>query len=57
MHFSQETTDMSEIKALIATAAAVDPLTLAILFIGLISLGVIWLASIALGGMTRSSRK
>jgi hypothetical protein len=57
MHFSQETTDMSEIKALIATAAAVDPLTLAILFIGLISLGVIWLASIALGGMTRSPRK
>lgn len=48
---------MSEIKALIATAATVDPLTLAILFIGLISLGVIWLASIALGGITRSSRK
>ncbi|MFZ2525761.1 MAG: hypothetical protein WAW87_10685 [Candidatus Ferrigenium altingense] len=41
---------MSEIKELIAIAAATDPLTLAILFIGLIGLGLIWLASIAIAG-------
>ena len=48
---------MSDIKALIVTAATMDPLTLAILFIGLISLGVIWLASIAIGGGTKGPRK
>ncbi|MFZ3019550.1 MAG: hypothetical protein WA056_13960 [Gallionella sp.] len=48
---------MSEIKELIAIAAAMDPLTLAILFIGLISLGLIWLASIAIGSESRKSRK
>ncbi len=42
---------MSGIKELIAIAASMDPLTLAILFIGLISLGLIRLVSIAIGRM------
>jgi hypothetical protein len=49
--------DMSEIKELIGIATGIDPLTLAILFIGLISLGVIWLASIAITSANRNSRK
>lgn len=48
---------MSDIKELFAIAATIDPLTLAIMFIGLISLGVIWLASIALGRSPKRSIK
>jgi len=47
---------MSGIKEVFAIAATMDPLTLAILFIGLISLGLIWLASIAIGRMERSQK-
>lgn len=46
--FNARRKPMSEIKELISIAAATDPLTLAILFIGLIGLGLIWLASIAI---------
>ena len=48
---------MFEIRKLIAIAAATDPLVLAILFIGLMGLGLIWLTSIAIIGMKRSPRK
>ena len=42
--------------SLIAAIAGVDPLTLAILFIGLTSLGVIWLAGIIVRNL-REDRK
>lgn len=48
---------MSEIKKLLDIAATIDPLSLAILFLGLVSLGVIWLASIAITNNHRSRRK
>ncbi|OTP70435.1 hypothetical protein [Caballeronia sordidicola] len=43
--------------ALINAIAKVDPLNLAILFVGLSSLGVIWLASIAIRNNNRGAKK
>lgn len=48
---------MPEINTLITAVAAMNPLSLAILFIGLISLGVIWLASIAIASATKRPKK
>lgn len=39
---------MPNIENIIQAAASIQPLTLAVLFIGLISLGLIWLAAVAI---------
>lgn len=48
---------MPYIDALMKTASTIDPLTLAVLFIGLISLGVIGLAYVAIAGLTQGTKK
>lgn len=48
---------MAALKAVIETTKGIDPLTLAILFIGLISLGVLWLGAIAIKASLGSKRK
>lgn len=43
--------------ALIGAAANIDPLTLAILFLGLVGLGVIWLAALVIKTGPGSAKK
>lgn len=46
-----------QITSVLDAASKFDPLTLAILFIGLISLGVIWLAAIVIKSGFRNTKK
>ena len=46
-----------QVTSALEAASKFEPLTLAILFIGLISLGVIWLAAIVIKSGNRDERK
>lgn len=48
---------MPYVKDIIATAANIDPLTLAIVFTGLVSLGGIGLAALAIQSTNKRTRK
>jgi hypothetical protein len=51
-------TDMPNVStALIKSAAEIDPLNLAILFIGLVALGVVWIAIILAKGQSGGRKK
>lgn len=48
---------MPDLNKLLETAAKADPLVLAIFFIGVTSLGAIWLAWFAIASLRRDGKK